>query len=438
MGKQLIKLNVTNDVFKKLKKHKKVIYVQNTEDTIFENKSNIMVINDKNKKLKRKVKKVCYFDNIDELKNNYFKKEKYLYYKDLNNDNKVVAIEFKYKKRIIRKILLFVLVLVVLFGVFSFVSGLIADYKSDKLKKEINDIQKEVSYVVIEINPKMILEIIDGNVSKSGCLNQDCQTIFQGVNVIGKSLNEVANILYNEAKDSGVDVSNGVSISSTNEKLKDEVKDISYVIYKHITNEEEKKYIDNVLDNNEIKEQHTKEAINNRLLEIYKNDNDYGKLYTCNIDNSELFCYITSEFEEILSAVGTYEETLDEYYKSINYVRKFENILEKFNIKYNSSGVEGLDISLIKSIYIGDVEYNLSGQMCYGSTTVSIDGPSSSMESCYNKIGLTIFSQGEASDLYKVVLPLSKFNLVSLNYKDSDLEIITIDKETNMIVVTHG
>ena len=40
--------------------------------------------------------------------------------------------------------------------------------------------------------------------------------------------------LYNKAKESNIDVSNGVSVSSTNGNIQNEVKDLDYVKYNKI------------------------------------------------------------------------------------------------------------------------------------------------------------------------------------------------------------
>jgi len=443
---KLKEIILDSESFKKVKNKKKIIYViPNNEDfSELKSKSKVVVINKNNdKKTKRKIKKIYQAESLEKLKNTLKKKEKYIMPRNIDElykeedivKNGLLGIEFKSRKRVVRKILLVILILSICVLSYFYIDTLINDYKNDRLKNKIQDIQEEITYVVIEINPKMILEFKDEKVTKIGCLNKDCQTIFNNINIDDKSIKEAVEILYEQAKNSGIDVSKGVKVSSTNEVVQDEIKELDYTVYVEINKEEEKKYLDSVLDNNEIKEQTSKEEINNKLLETYKNDPDYGKYYTCNIEGSELACYITTEFEEILSSFGTYEETWNEIYASINNVRKFESILDKFNVKYNSGGFEGLDINLVETIYARGVEYNLTGEISYGHSVVSTDGPASSVQSSYNRIGITIYND-ETEIIYTITLPLSKFNLVTSDYKDSDLVTITIDEETHTLKIS--
>jgi len=335
------------------------------------------------------------------------------------------------KRKIFRKIFLGIVVLIVLLVGYYFVSDFITNYKTNKLKNKIEDIEKDITYAVVEINPKIILEIVNGKVSNRGCLNDDCKVVFNNINVTDKSLKEVVEILYNKAKENDIDVSNGVQVSSSDNKVKEEVEDLTYVKVEIITSEEEEKFISEVIDNDKIKNKVSKEELADKLLKVYKKDKDYNKLYTCNIINNELKCYITEEFEKVLTYEG---ETLSEIYEDFRNYQKLEKLFDKFNIKYDKGKVEGIDLRLINNVYVNNTLYYLFTGTTYTSTTVSATGPiAEPITSSYNKAGVVLKRNEDFEPFRYEILPFSKFDLVSKSYNEEDVVILTIDENTHKL-----
>lgn len=260
-------LSIDNEIFKKIKKHKKVIYVQLNDEKLEEKRKVIVTNKDNNKKIKRKIKKIYSATNLEELKSILNKKEKYILPKNIEDiyskedilKNGIVGIEFKRNKKIFRKIFLGIIVVVLLYLLFNFVTNLIEDDKVNKLKDNLEEIkEKEINYVIVEINPKAILEVVNDKVVSKGCLNEDCKTIFNNID-INKTLKETIEAMYNVAKEKGIDVSNGVKVSSSNTKIENKVKELEYVEYTNITTSDEKGYLEQVLDNEELKNETSKE-----------------------------------------------------------------------------------------------------------------------------------------------------------------------------------
>ena len=105
MKNKMCELIIDNETFKKLKKYKKVIYLQSDDNNISElkDKSKVTVINkDTNKTLAREIKKVYKYNNYKDLKDSLNKKIKYIspknYEEVYSNDENIVVVEFKYKK----------------------------------------------------------------------------------------------------------------------------------------------------------------------------------------------------------------------------------------------------------------------------------------------------------------------------------------------------
>ncbi len=60
------------------------------------------------------------------------------------------------------------------------------------------------------------------------------------------------NILYNRAKEKGIDVTNGVKAYSTNTNIQEKIENIEYSTYQNISKEEEKELIAEVIDDSSI------------------------------------------------------------------------------------------------------------------------------------------------------------------------------------------
>jgi len=77
MKKNLQQLNVDNELFKRIKKRKKIIYVLQNEDYLFLKNEKVIIKNSEtDKKLKRKVIKTYEAKNIEELKKSLKRKSK--------------------------------------------------------------------------------------------------------------------------------------------------------------------------------------------------------------------------------------------------------------------------------------------------------------------------------------------------------------------------
>ncbi len=192
----------------------------------------------------------------------------------------------KKKKKIFRKIVIGILVVVIIiFGKYK-INSYIMKANDKKIVDKIGKVEIP-TYVFVEINPSIVLEIINNKVKSIACLNEDCKKITTGLDMRDYKLSESIEILYNMAKDQGFDVSNGVRVKSVNRitMMYDNKIKVEFELIDSVTESEKLK---NVIDNTTLLS--NKEKSNEELLAIYKSDKDYGKYYTCKI-TSELECY---------------------------------------------------------------------------------------------------------------------------------------------------
>jgi hypothetical protein len=350
-----VDVKLDSATFKRCKKRKKTILIQLNQECFssLKRKDAILLINqDKNKKIKRRVKKVYKGNNIEEIYSILKKKGKYCFPKNIEETYKqedieqygLIGIELKHNKKIFRKILLGIALIIFLVWIYYFSGKLINNYRNNKLKKNLEKIQQEeISYAIVEINPKVLLEIKNKKVVSKGCLNEDCEEIYKDIDITSKSVEEAVELLYNTAKQKGVDVSNGVKVSSTKEEIEEETKTLEYVAYTQITSEEEQEYLSLVLDNEQIQED-TKDY-NQKLLETYQKDSDYGRLYTCEIKNEKVACYIIEE-AVILPHYDTAEEYLLHMTELLKIKEKRDHVLDKFGIPYVYEDIATLTIQI--------------------------------------------------------------------------------------------
>ncbi len=410
-------LNLDQEIFKKVKKHKKVIYIDNEKLKDITPNEKVIIVNNKTGKKKKRIINTVYKSNFKSLKQNLGKKIKYLYPKDYNNDSEVTVITFKRNKKIIRKMLLIVLAVVLVLVVSYLMYVKISNYKTRKLLSKIENVKKEeVNIAIVEINPSVALEVKNNKVIKKGCINDDCIKIYNSIDIINKELNKVIEILYNKAKEEGIDTKDGVKVSSTNTELEKIVKKLSYVKYKKITNEEEKKIVSKVLDNDNIKNQESKKTYNQKLLDTYKKDSDYGKLYTCDLKDNNLSCHFTEKFvkKELNEPVNASDLEYYNYVLRIATVTnaKLVRVLDKFNIKHYGSKIEGLEeYEIVSGIYINNKRHMLLGNACYDSN-------------CYNEFSISVGNTDTFDNFLMAYLPLYKLNLINLEYDKKDVVIL--------------
>ena len=422
------KIILDEQTFKIFKKKRRFIYA--SYDNIIENinAKDKVLVSSGTKDKKRKVIKTYEANNLDELKNILAKKTKYLYLNNLENKQyKVYAIEFKKRLNIIFKIFLIFILLIVSFGLFYLARVQIRNYSTNKIIEEINSVKEnEISYVFIEINPKIVLEVKGDVIINQSCLNEDCLNVFNDIEIQNKSIEEAVDILYNSAKEKGIDVTNGVKVSSTNTNLKEKVENIEYSTYQNISKEEEKELITEVIDDTSINYTENQKSYNEELLEVYQSDSAYGDIYTCSIENDELSCYITNEFYNIL---GDDPSSLDSMLYQFDRIIEFMAVLDKFGIDYTTSGIEGaeiigLDKITLNKIYING-DYRRWGNGTIAGTSVSSDGQITDKSSFSYKASILLddYDLGEAM-LYNYdfhVLPLNKLNLIDSSYDESDV-----------------
>lgn len=384
------------------------------------------------KKKKVKVKNTYEANSLEELKTLLNKKAKHLYPTNLEDKKeKVYAIEFKSSLKLIRKLLFLLLIVIVLLLGITTIKIKVKDYHTKKSLEEINKIKEtEISYVFIEINPKVLLELKGDVVINRACLNEDCLTIFDHLEIQNKNLEQAVDILYQKAKEKGMNVTNGVKVSSTNSKIEEKLPKKDYITYHKIDKEEEQKRLTEVLDNQEIVNSDHKKSYQEELLEAYKKDKDYGKIYTCSINNNDLSCYITDDFYHEL---GEESETIPDMISQFDKVINLMAVFDKFGIKYTTTGIEGAEIIgydklVLDKIYVNG-DYRSWGNVSIKKDSISINGgvENQSFSSAKAAISLDDYDLGEAG-MYGYdyhVLPLNKLNLIDSSYRAND--VIALD-----------
>lgn len=440
MEKRLLTIEVDEKTYKSIKKKKKTFYVTTKEilDKDTKNNSKINVVTeDKKEPIAATIREIYTKDELDKLNKRIKKKGSFDFIKESDN---LVVLEFKTKKKLVKNIVFLLLAIALLLIAYVFIESTMTKMNNASLNKKLDKVSSEITYVIIEINPKMILELKDGKVANTGCLNEDCLTIFKDVNLKDKSIKEATKTLYEEAKKKNVDVSNGVSVQSTNASVEKEVKELEYVNYKKIEKQEEKEHINNVIDNKEIKEEKNKNKVSNDKLAIYKEDKDYGKLYECKIVDSEPVCYITKSFAKKLT---TKNETVSEFMNTLNEMHNLENVLDKFGFDYERGGVEGMSDLVVNRIVANGTSYPLYNGMVYETNVISAtpeeNNSNKSTYSEYYRSGITIYNieweEEFPGRIHIEIVPLEKIELISRTYDKKD--IVTIKDENGYLVVTN-
>lgn len=244
--------------------------------------------------------------------------------------NEVNKTNGKKKKLFLIIILVFLIPLLSFFG-YRFISNKIEDIKAEKFYNNISEIAEErTNYVFVEINPSFVLTVKGSKVSDVACLNDDCVSIYNDIDVKGKNLNDSIDNLYNTSKEKGFDISNGVKVK-TSDNVNIESKD--YITIEYIDTTKEKELLNEVKNNEEIKNV-SNDDYYSKLWEELKKDSDYGEVYTCNLnDSKELECYIKEDFVVIdkdLLEMKDMVEIITNYPKAIPRLEKIERVLKKF------------------------------------------------------------------------------------------------------------
>lgn len=338
------------------------------------------------------------------------------------------------KKNYFKKILLIIFVIIIILLINNIIKNII----SKNILKDVKNIKNEEELIlIVDINPSIALKIKNGTVIESFCLDQDCQDLLRQMkynyddNLNNQKVDKVLNEFYQGAKTYGYDTTNGITVSSSSSSVEILVNDVKNVSFKSITVEEENNTLNE--SNIEFKESElTKEEYNNKLLEKLKNDPDYGELFTCDIYDFEVKCYmidfmaeIMDEFgkESILSKLATLEAT----------VFKFRNLLQKFDIKYEVDQEQ-----ITKTITLGNgTKFDYTDSYEY----VINNDNNEPIDNIYI-VNCLFYEKYKESDTKEVLedkiylLPLTKVELLTKTYDKKD--IILIDRTTVIPTVQYG
>lgn len=248
-------------------------------------------------------------------------------------------------KKILLIILLVIVFIVLLFLAYRFISNKLDEANAEKMRNIISEVNKEkISYVFVEINPSFVLTVKDNKVSAVACLNDDCVSVYNDIDVKDKNINESIDNLYNISKQKGFDTSNGVKVK-TSDNINIESKD--YITVEYIDTTKEKELLNEVKNNEEIKNVSNDDCYST-LWEELKKDPKYDDVYTCNMnDNKELECYIildTGINEDKDYDVSIENGLLNDIF--MNSSNKILNTLKKFNFDVRDT-----------KVYINNIEF---------------------------------------------------------------------------------
>lgn len=286
--------------------------------------------------------------------------------------NEVNKTNGKKKKLFLIIILVFLIPLLSFFG-YRFISNKIEDIKAEKFYNNISEIAEErTNYVFVEINPSFVLTLKGSKVSDVACLNDDCIGIYNDIDVKGKSINDSIDNLYSISKEKGFDTSDGVKVK-TSDNVSIESKD--YITIEYIDTTKEKELLNEIKNNEEIKNV-SNDDYYSKLWEELKKDPNYDDVYTCNMnDNKELKCYIKDDFviaeDDLLDILknGNMVEIITNYPKVVPQLEKIEFVLKKFNFNVRTGvtdlftspaeiiNVKGSDFSYVTGGTAKDVYY---------------------------------------------------------------------------------
>jgi len=442
MKKKLYELNLDNETFKKIKKHKKLIYLQlDTDNLELTEKSKVIINNEETKKqIIRKVKKIYKGKNLEELKLALKRKQKYIMPKNYDevysNEENIIGIEFKHKKKIFRKLFLGIFIILLLFVLIYFLNNIIIDYKNKKFVSNLEKLNNEkVITVIVDINPSIALKVKNGTVIESQCLDQDCTDLLNKMNYTydnnlnNQKLDKVITEIYEGSDKHDYDTSNGITVSSSSSEVQVLVKDVKEVTYKHITIQEE----ENILTNSNVtfkENELTKEDYNNKLLAELRKDSDYNITYTCDIYNGEVKCYIKDFISEIVLELKT-NESKTKILELVTAVDKFKKLLDKFDIQYKTEAIAISDIILNDG---RSYEYNAD-------YTIGINDGNNNITNVqfFNTLSYEVYRVGQDNAVLEdklYIIPFAKVDLLTQTYDKKD--VVCVDWNGDHTVVTYG
>ena len=264
------------------------------------------------------------------------------------------------KKKVFIIIILIVSIPLLLFFGYRFIGNKIDEANTKKFSGIINEVSKErTDYVFVEINPSFVFTVRDNKVSDVACLNDDCISIYNDIDVKGKNLNDSIDNIYNTSKEKGFDTSNGVKVKTSDNVS---IKSKDYITIEYIDATKEKELLNEVKNNEEIKNV-SNDDYYSKLWEELKKDPNYDDVYTCNMnDSKELECYII--LETGINKDSDYNMDTPEKYNLIqkiftNSTNKIFNTLKKFNFDVRDYNVyiNGIEFGYVPLFTLNNVPY---------------------------------------------------------------------------------
>lgn len=333
----------------------------------------------------------------------------------------------KTKHKILLIIGIIILLVIVGFGI----NEVIIKHKNKVFINNITNIMNEEEInVIVEINPSISLTVKNGTVIESKCLNNDCLELLNKMNynyndnLNNQKLDKVLNEFYNGAKENGYDTSNGITVSSNSSHVEAYIKDVKESTFVHITLEEENTKLDK-----EKADILSKDEYNQKLLNELKNDEDYGEVYTCDVYDGEVKCYITNFMSEIMKSFGK-SDAIDLVRLELN-VFKLKRVLNKFDFKYETENLA------IKNIQLSNGKtYNYTDKV----VTIINDFNNTEIDriEIINCLTYSINKYGPADEYgSKLVIeeknfyiPFAKVDLLTKTYRTDD--VIWVDYTTDL------
>lgn len=238
--------------------------------------------------------------------------------------------KMKKKKHVFRNIVLLLLAVILLYFGLIFVKKTFGRLNAKKVGNDILNVNKEkTSYVFIEINPSLLITLKNNIVMNVACLNSDCISIYDELDIKNKNINDSIEIIYNKSKEKGFDTSNGVKVKST-DKL--DINLNEYITIEYIDTEIESKLLNKVINNESIKTIDNQNYYAN-LWEKLKNDSAYGKIYECEMNGEKLSCYFKKDFFQKPDTTS-----IPELYRLfVEFNNALRNTFDKFGIIYDDT-----------------------------------------------------------------------------------------------------
>ncbi len=344
--------------------------------------------------------------------------------KDIKNDN---VKEVKKKKHIFRKILLGILIFVILVVGFFFIKNMLNDMKVKKISNDVSELSKErTDYVFVEINPSFVLTLKENKVNDIACLNDDCMSIYDDLDVLNKGIGESIETIYNLVKNKGFDTSNGVKIKTT---VTLDLGDIDYITIEYINENTKNDLLSNLKNNENIKNVNNDDYYT-RLWEELKKDSDYDKVYTCNMNNKVLGCYII--LDTGINQDSDYNMNSESDFIRVmglifNSQADIFNTLKKFGIevKDKQAYFNGMAYSYSPYITINDVPYK---NLLYAEKMVKL--PQAVCDEGYVTTSDNTKCVVNDGNYYII---LSKLNLVNPILNDSNMLISDSDRAESIL-----